>query len=212
VIGTCVITHNRLAYSQKCIGSLLETQRPGDQLVIVDNASDDGTREWLATRPVKVIYNDTNRYPGAACNQGWDTLTTPLLHRSDNDIEYLPGWQDEVELHMTEGVALLGILNLHEDIGHDPEPATGFDLVDAVGGNVVIPAALYPSLRWDESPWGVVNFEDAAMSVIARQFGWVARLRKTVANNMSFCRYDDYPDYYQRTARIRGLGDARTSV
>ena len=215
MIGTCVVTHNRLAYSQRCIESLYQSRRPGDQLVVVDNASDDGTVDWLhdysLRRGVKVIFNTDNRYPGAACNQGWDTLSTTLLHRSDNDIEYLPGWQDEVESQLTDGIALLGILNLHEDNG-EPEPAEGVDFPDTVGGNVVIPAHLFPLLRWEEKPWGVLNFEDAAMSAIARQHGKVARLRKTVANNMSFCRYDDYPDYYNRTAYLRGLSDARHSV
>ena len=36
-----------------------------------------------------------------------------------------------------------------------------------VGGNVVIPASLFPVLRWEEKPWGVLNFEDATMSGIA---------------------------------------------
>ena len=211
-IGTCVVTHNRLAYSRRCIESLLENVRPGDQIIIVDNASDDGTVEWLRTLPVMVIYNAENRYPGAACNQGWEALKgAEFLHRSDNDIEYLPGWQDEVEAQLTEGVSLLGILNLHEDNG-EPDPAEGLDFVDTVGGNVVIPAHLFGAMRWEEQPWGVLNFEDATMSAIARQHGRVARLRKTVANNMSFCRYDDYPEYYNRTAHLRGLSDARHSV
>lgn len=207
MILTCVVTHDRLAYSQRCIESLLATRRAGDRIVVVDNASTDGTVEWLATLDLPVIFNPTNRFPGAACNQGWDTWAgEELLHRSDNDIEYLPGWQDEVEFAFAEhpNLALLGILNLHEDRHCEPT-GHGADPIAAVGGNVVMPARLFRSgLRWSEEPWGLACTEDGPMSAAALQHGEVLRLIPTVANNMAFCRYEDFPDYYNITGPLRG--------
>jgi len=216
---TCVVTYNRLAYTQRCIGSLLTTARKADRIIVVDNASTDGTREWLATLPIPVIYNPDNRYPGAATNQGWDAglalRGARLVHRSDNDIEYLRGWQAEVERAFTDdpGLALLGILNLHEDHGEPAVDAMGVTPAARVGGNVVMPSRLFrDGLRWDERPWGRGIDEDGPMSWAAVKHGTVARLVRTVANNMAFCRYADYPDYYDATAAARGYPNPAATV
>lgn len=213
MILTCLVTNDRLAYTKRCLASYWATRRKGDRLVVVDNASTDGTVEWLRKLRLRVIFNTENRYPGAACNQGWDAglrWRPTYLHRSDNDIEYLPGWGDEIERQfvLNPAVSLLGVLNLHEDLGIEGD---GIEQVEAVGGNVVIPVGLYAEgLRWDEAPWPA--FEDGEMSRRARGYGLVARLGKTVANNMAFGRYWDFPDYYDRTARVRGLRNPEVSV
>lgn len=216
---SCVVTHDRLDYTKRCVRSLQATA-PGNLLVVVDNASTDGTREWLVENVEHVILNDDNRFPGAACNQGWDygLALEPehgFLHRSDNDIEYLPGWYEHVMETMGDWpeVALLGILNLHEDRRIDARDETGIDTVPRVGGNVVLPSRLFHAgLRWREGKWAPGQDEDGPMSWAAAKHGWVARLRRTVANNIAFCRYDDYPDYYDETARLRGFANARGSV
>jgi len=217
MILTCLVTHDRLAYTQRCVESLLATMRPADRLIIVDNASPDLTAAWLLSRGLPAILNGENRYPGAACNQGWDyglaESVPDFLHRSDNDIEYLPGWQAEVEsaFSVHPGLALLGILNLHEDRGVPFPDGEGIEPVGRVGGNVVMPVRLFRAgLRWDERPWGAVN-EDGLMSAAAAEHGQVAMLVRTIAHNMAFCRYGDYPEYYNRTAAIRGYR-AETSV
>jgi glycosyltransferase involved in cell wall biosynthesis len=219
MIATCIVTCDRLAYTRRCIESWLDTRRPGDRLVIVDNASTDGTADYLATLPVPTIYNETNRYPGAACNQGWDWLVANVnaiyLHRSDNDIEYLPGWADEAEAAFVRhpDLVLLGLLNLHEDLGYEPSKVDIIESVEWLGGNVVMPtAAFLDGLRWDERPWAPGATEDSHMSAWGHRRGGVARLVRTVANNMAFNRYEDFPAYYDRTAAVRGLADARRSV
>jgi glycosyltransferase involved in cell wall biosynthesis len=215
MIATCLVTHDRLPYTRRCIESWIATARPEDRLVIVDNASTDGTQEYLATLPLPIIHNLTNRFPGPATNQGWDMalgLWEPdFLHRSDNDIEYLEGWPDEAETafaaHPT--LALLGILNLHED------RQTGFPLAEPgaiepchrVGGNVVMRPALFAEARWEEG-----FTEDGPMSEAGHRHGIVAMLVRTVAHNMAFGRYRDFPTYYDETARVRGISDAEHSV
>lgn len=230
-ILTCVVTHERLPYTRRCIESLLATWRPGDAIVVVDNASTDGTAAWLNSLlwprragMMRVVLNRDNVFPGAATNQGWASgldeaatygLTFDLLHRSDNDIEYREGWQAEVEAAFlaNERLALLGILNLHEDRGVNADHETGIEPVGQVGGNVVLPRRLWDlGMRWSERPWAPDHGEDAHMSQRAYKHGFVARLRRTVADNMAFCRYDDFPSYYDRTAAIRGIPDARRSV
>src|SRR5262249_16224978 len=70
-----IVTPNGLHYTKLCLTSLLYGWRPQDELIIVDNASTDGTQEFLraveAANPfVRVILNDNNRGFAAANNQG----------------------------------------------------------------------------------------------------------------------------------------------
>ena len=214
-ILTCLVTHDRLALTQRCVASWRATARPQDRLVIIDNASTDGTVEWLSeTWPLaQMIYNPDNKYPGLACNQGWELglslgFTPDFLHRCDNDIEMLPGWGDEVEAAFAThpDLALLGILNLHEDRHSEPHDAPGaIEPIERVGGNVVIPVRYFrdEGMRWVYDPLT----EDGPFSYAGHARGTVAMLVNTMANNMAFCRALDYPEYYKHTAGIRGIGD-----
>src|SRR4051812_24064496 len=108
---TCIVSYNRLEYTKKTVYSWLETKFVDDILVIVDNDSTDGTREWfdsfvvnMNAKPDRPAYgimkNERNLFPGAATNIGWHSGLklfddVDLLHRSDNDVEYLPGWREE---------------------------------------------------------------------------------------------------------------------
>jgi glycosyltransferase involved in cell wall biosynthesis len=63
--------HNALDYTQKCVESLMEKGIPLSRVVAVDNASDDGTQNYLAGLPLgKLIANPTNLGCGVAWNQG----------------------------------------------------------------------------------------------------------------------------------------------
>ena len=66
--------------------------------------------------------------------------------------------------------------------------------------------------RWTDRPWQYGGDEDSVICQQAGQHGQIARLNRTVANNMAFCRYHDYPAYYDRTAAVRGIDDAEHSV
>ncbi|GAB4093628.1 glycosyltransferase family 2 protein [Flaviaesturariibacter terrae] len=50
-----VVTYNRLPLLKECIAGLLAQTRCPDAILVINNASTDGTAEWLATQPVDVI-------------------------------------------------------------------------------------------------------------------------------------------------------------
>lgn len=67
--------HNQIEYTRQCIDSLIGHGMPLDRVVVVDNASSDSTRDYLATLPLGGrIFNHDNLGCGAAWNQG-------ILHR-----------------------------------------------------------------------------------------------------------------------------------
>ncbi len=65
MISTTLVTYNRLEYTKKCVDSLMESC---DELIIIDNNSTDGTKEYLTTLPVRVVMLEKNYYPGFAAN------------------------------------------------------------------------------------------------------------------------------------------------
>jgi GT2 family glycosyltransferase len=217
-ILTALTCHNRLEYTQRTVKSWQRTAGGNAMLVIVDNASDDETRGWLAEQKwttIQVVYNDKNLFPGAATNIGWyeglKHFDADLLHRSDNDIELLPGWREEVEATFKRlpHLGQLGILNAHEDYPDGPpyEERWGLWLTNP-GGNSVIRREIYDEgFRWAPGTWRPGgNDEDTQASTEIMSRGWmVGRLQPTVANNISYHRFNDFPSYYRRTALLRGL-------
>jgi glycosyltransferase involved in cell wall biosynthesis len=76
----------------EALASVLAQTRPADEIVVVDDASPEGTNRTLAgldTR-VRVIRHDTNRGAGAARQTGADATTSALIAYLDADDVWLP--------------------------------------------------------------------------------------------------------------------------
>jgi glycosyltransferase involved in cell wall biosynthesis len=85
--------YNAVEYTKLCINSLIKSGTPLDRVVVVDNASKDGTADYLSSLPLGGrIFNRQNMGCGTAWNQG------ALFHQSEwtvimnNDIITPQGW------------------------------------------------------------------------------------------------------------------------
>ncbi len=98
-IAIVILSYNTLEETRECIASIRKNVRQCSyELVIVDNASEDGSVEWLKQQPdIKLLCNQVNAGFPAACNQGIamaDADADILLLNSDtlvpeNALEYL---------------------------------------------------------------------------------------------------------------------------
>ena len=102
-LHSVVVSYNRLELTKQAIASYLATVTGPYSLIVVDNNSTDGTREWLNVAFLdgphdQFLVFPENKYPGYATNRGWALAAehTMLLHRADNDFTYLEGWADLV--------------------------------------------------------------------------------------------------------------------
>lgn len=95
MVSVITLTHNKLAYTQTCLPTLLQTEDVPWQLIVVDNGSTDGTREWLqsfrnqaatAGVEVTVIENPGNIGCSTARNQGAAAAEGDYLLFMDNDV------------------------------------------------------------------------------------------------------------------------------
>jgi glycosyltransferase involved in cell wall biosynthesis len=96
-ISIVMITHNRLDYTKKAIARLLEDSSEEFELYLWDNASTDGTREYLKDglqdpRIVEIVLNQENVGPMGALNYAWSKTKAELVGKVDNDCLVTPGW------------------------------------------------------------------------------------------------------------------------
>lgn len=212
-LHSAIISFNRLDLLKQCYHSYKETVSVPYTLVIVDNRSDNSTRQWLSREVSphdKVIFLEHNRFPGYACNRGWETMPeeTTLLHRSDNDFVFLPKWCDEV-IRMFEQYPKLGQIGLRTG---EEELYNGHN----VGGNNVIRRKLWDAgLRYDERTWPQIAAkvpgytEDSFFSPRVKKMGWEwGRVQQSCIRPISN-EDPTHPDfdreYYERTWADRGI-------
>ena len=75
-IGIVIVTYNSEREIDPCLEAALRT---GADIVVVDNASHDGTVGAARRRSVRVITNSVNRGFAAAANQGFTGLNSPYI-------------------------------------------------------------------------------------------------------------------------------------
>ena len=83
---------NQLHYTRQCVDCLNHAGVADEQIIIVNNDSTDGTKEFLATRSeIRAVHNETNRGCGFAWNQGAKLSTATWTIIANNDILVPPG-------------------------------------------------------------------------------------------------------------------------
>jgi len=104
---------NRKEYTEKCIDSIYKygSDYPFE-IIVVNNASSDGTAEYLRNLGDKAvaINNEQNRGFAKACNQGAEKAKGEYLLFLNNDTIVTQNWMDVLvsELDENEGVAIAG--------------------------------------------------------------------------------------------------------
>ncbi len=95
LVSVITLTHNKLAYTRRCLASLLDTAYAPWELVVVDNGSTDGTPEWVegfraeAAKTgvaVTLVRNAGNIGCSTARNQGAAASRGERLVFADNDV------------------------------------------------------------------------------------------------------------------------------
>ena len=106
-----VITYNQLPYTKLCLESIAAFVPAGYELIVVDNASTDGTREYLSgleaasaaavtgvtgEKALRVIFNRRNRGFPAAANQGIRAASKDVLVLLNNDMVVSRNWMENL--------------------------------------------------------------------------------------------------------------------
>lgn len=90
-----MLTYNHLAFNKSAIESIREHTEPETyELIVVDNGSTDGTREWLQKQEgLRLILNDVNAGFPKGCNQGMAEASPGYdILLLNNDVEVTANW------------------------------------------------------------------------------------------------------------------------
>ena len=119
-------TFNNIEYTKACIASIQSGTRKGDyEIIIVDNASVDGTKEYIKelnynNLDIEIIINDYNLGFAKACNQGIELAKGKYIILLNNDTLPQNSWADklyaEFEKDPQVGIAGGCLLYPHNDL------------------------------------------------------------------------------------------------
>ena len=111
--------YNSLEYTKLFVDSLIITDTPLDRVIVVDNGSSDGTREYLSAQSFgEVILNKGNLGCGVAWNQGilarqseWTVIMNNDVIVSDNWIQNLIDVAVDLKLRVVSPAMIEGELD-----------------------------------------------------------------------------------------------------
>ena len=142
VLSTVFLNWNRSDLLQQAVESYIRTVTVKHEVVIIDNASTDGSQEIIAAlcqgRPnFRSLFLPANE-GGMALNRVTQSLRGQYFHFSENDLEYLPGWDKKVVAKF-EAFPKLGQLSLFSPFRQPGEVWSGdFPARQMTQGNQMI--------------------------------------------------------------------------
>ena len=128
-VSVIVLTYNNLAFTQACLFSIEAYSDYGNlEVVVVDNASSDGSRDWLeqwgrgqgTDGPMRrVIFNEANLGFSAGNNVGLLAATGEILVLLNNDTYVTPGWLRTLCWHLRRETKLGLVGPVTNNIGNE---------------------------------------------------------------------------------------------
>ena len=156
-VSIVVVTYNNIHLNQECLKSIYQnTDWPNYEVIVVDNASTDGTAEWLAElegdtaasflRPaggydgpsfqpkLKVILNDDNRGFSGGNNQGMRAASGEFLCLLNNDTVVTRGWISTLVGHLRD-MPQVGIIGpVSNQVGNEAKVEVAYESLEEMPG------------------------------------------------------------------------------
>ncbi|MGH6834175.1 MAG: class I SAM-dependent methyltransferase [Methylocella sp.] len=219
-LTTIILNWNRDYLLKPTVESYFSTVSLESELIIVDNASTDGSREYISSiashRPIKVLCLDKN-IGGEAFNLALPIASGDLIHLSENDQIFLPGWfahvRESFEIFSDLGqLSLFGVTTTDDEPAGLPKPAhlrfTGgkilYEAHDNVGTSSILRAELFreKGLRIGNLQGGAFIFpDDGKLSADVKAAGfWVAWSDRYYVRNVGheIAEFEANPSYYEQ--------------
>lgn len=102
-LSLVIALYNQVDYTRRCLESIAACTPPPYDLVLVDNASVDGTAAYLREVDAIIIRNATNLGCAKAWNQGIRASRGEVVGILNNDIVVTPGWSERLLTFMERG-------------------------------------------------------------------------------------------------------------
>src|SRR4051794_17653932 len=96
-LSIVMVSYGALEWAERALAAVAAHTPVEHEVIVVDNASSDGTPERLRDANVRLIENDSNRGFGPASNQGAKAARAPTLVFLNTDALVEPGWYAPLE-------------------------------------------------------------------------------------------------------------------
>ncbi len=109
IASIVILTYNQLGYTRLTIDSIRKHTKAAYEIIVVDNASSDGTVDYLKSqKDIRTIFNKENVGFPAGCNQGMEIVKGDYIVLLNNDVivpdEWLEGLIECAESHPSIGI------------------------------------------------------------------------------------------------------------
>ena len=200
-VSIIILTFNQIEFTKKCIESILnKTAYPNYEIIVVDNCSNDGTRDYLAQldeqyRHIRVLLNDENYGFAGGNNIGLKNATGDYFILLNNDTIVTRGWITNFLKHFdtNPNLGLLGPVT--NSIGNEAMIKAEYESLDKmeefaysyttkVIGQlyrdistlamfcIVIPKNTFEAIGFLDENYKVGMFEDDDYSMAAKEAGF----------------------------------------
>ena len=174
-VTAVIVSYQAKAFLEACLSSL-EAQAAIGRIVVVDNASTDGTVAWLLSRGgIEVLANPGNEGFAAAANMGGRLAETPYVLLLNCDVEVPPGALDplvkQLDGNSQAAAASARLLTASgvDQLGYKPGPARRVDW--APGACLLLRRAAMDEVGWFDPRFFFYN-EDVDLGIRLRRAGW----------------------------------------
>ncbi|MBB6693122.1 methyltransferase domain-containing protein [Cohnella xylanilytica] len=191
-----IVTHNQLAVTKRCIESIRRHTAEGSyELIVVDNASADGTAKWLKEQPdVRLVETGTNAGYARGCNAGAAAASGDRILLLNNDTAVTPRWLEQLTRALDSGddVAAVGPVTNYAGYGQTVEatyrtpeelerfaeaynvstPSLWEERLKLIGFCLLVSRRAWEAVGPLDEAYGIGNYEDDDWCLRARRFGY----------------------------------------
>jgi GT2 family glycosyltransferase len=222
-VSILMVTYNQLAMTKRAVASIRKhTPASAYELIVVDNASADGTAEWLRTQPDIILLKQRKNlgFP-AACNIGALQAKGDKLLLLNNDTVVTPRWLEQLTLALDsdERVGAVGPLTNFAGYGQTVEtsyrtmeemqsfadaynasaPERWEERAKLIGFCLLIKRAAWEAAGALDEGYGVGNYEDDDWCMSARLAGYRLLLcRDTFIHHEGHASFKNAKDTYRK--------------
>ena len=216
-----VLTFNKIDVTKNFVKSLLVNTSLPIRVIFVDNASHDGTRDYLRSLKesenchFEIILNENNLGFIKGVNQGLAKAQAPFICIANNDLTFTPGWLEEI-IALFHKRPEVGLLNPNSNnLGVAPsaqQPLEDFafvlkkysgefiELTDCIGFCMVLKTEVLEKVGFLSEEFLPMFFEDTDYSRRVSQAGWRVGMARA-----SYV-------WHQEHSSILQLGDERQKI